>query len=204
MKTHLNNPLSTYCTHITQYHSTRKIVLGFTLIELLITMTMSLILGFIGIPNLMDFYQQQSANTATSEIRRTLAVARQYAVSTQHTVTLCGISDSSSCTNNDIKNLIIFIDVNTNKTLDDDEVIVLNRELTNKGYIRLSASLAAKYIEFRRDGSAKQAGSFIYCVKDKPELSRRVTLSLMGRAYTGKAKSSDGIVTLLSGKAITC
>ena len=179
-------------------------VQGFTLLELLVTVSIAFILIFVAVPNLIDFHHKQNADAVTAEIRRTLSVARQYAVSTQKVITACGIVDTNTCNKNGINGLLIFIDENGNKTLDTDEYLLLNREIKHKGSLKLSASLGAKYIQFNGNGSSKQAGSFIYCVPDKPTLARRIVVSLTGRSYIGRDTDGDGVITLANKKPITC
>lgn len=179
-------------------------VRGFTLLELLITISIAFILIFVAVPNLMDFHRKQNADAVTAEIRRTLSVARQYAVSTQKIITACGIVDTKTCAKNNINSLLIFIDANNNKALDSNEYLLLNREIKHQGSLKLSASFGAKYIQFNSNGSSKQAGSFIYCVPEKPTLARRIVFSMTGRSYIGRDMDGDGIITLANKKPITC
>lgn len=181
-----------------------KFMKGFTLLELLITICMAFILIFVAVPNLIDFHRKQNADAVTAEIRRTLSIARQYAVSTQKTITACGIIDTHTCTKNHINSLLIFVDENNNKTLDSNEYLLLNRDIKHQGSLRLSASLGARHIQFNGNGSSKQAGSFIYCVPEKPTLARRIVFSMTGRSYIGKDMDGDGIITLANKKPITC
>lgn len=201
----MSNITDTYRLYFSKYqkpyHQTAQ---GFTLLELIITISIAFILIFVAVPNLIDFHRKQNADAVTAEIRRTLSVARQYAVNTQKIVTACGIVDTNTCAKNDINGLLIFIDENNNKTLDTNEYLLLNREIKHQGSLKLSASLGAKHIQFNGNGSSKQAGSFIYCVPKKPTLARRIVFSMTGRSYIGKDMDGDGIITLANKKPITC
>lgn len=181
-----------------------SLIRGFTLLELLITISIVFILIFVAVPNLIDFHHKQNADTVRADIRRTLSVARQYAVSTQKTITACGIVDTHTCTKNNISGFLVFVDENNNKALDSNEYLLLNRELKHQGFLKLSASLGAKHIQFNGNGSSKQAGSFIYCVPEKPTLARRIVFSMTGRSYIGRDMDGDGIITLANKKPITC
>ena len=202
-KTHLNSPKHRLDFSICKkpHHNFAQ---GFTLLELLITISIAFILIFVAVPNLIDFHHKQNADAVTAEIRRTLSVARQYAVSTQQIITTCGIADTNTCSKNNINSLLIFIDENNNKTLDSNEYHLLNREIKHQGSLKLSASFGAKHIQFTGDGSSKQTGSFIYCVPEKSTLARRIVFSLTGRSYIGKDMNGDGIIALANNKPITC
>lgn len=203
LKSHLNSP-KYHVDFVTWQKPNYSIMRGFTLLELLITISIMFIVMFVAVPNLIDLHRKQNADTVTADIRRTLSVARQYAVSTQKTITACGIVDTYTCTKNNIHGFLVFVDENNNKALDSNEYLLLNRDIKHQGFLKLSASLGAKHIQFNGDGSSKQAGSFIYCVPERPTLARRIVFSMTGRSYIGKDMDGDGIITLANKKPITC
>jgi len=60
------------------YHRKTK---GFSLIELVITTSVLAVLGSVAAPSFQNFIQQNKINTASFELRSTMSLARQTAIS---------------------------------------------------------------------------------------------------------------------------
>ncbi|WNO09866.1 GspH/FimT family pseudopilin [Teredinibacter sp. KSP-S5-2] len=177
---------------------------GFTLIDLLIAISILAILFGMAIPQFSVIQAKAEAKSTTSAIRRSLAFGRQKAVVEQKHITVCGADGNLRCEKNNPQNIIVFDDKNNDRQYTNDEILYSNLALTYSGTLKLRASLGRSYIEFRSNGSAKQAGSFEYCKPGIPTASRRVTISLPGRPYIGRDFDNDGVVEDAKGKPIKC
>lgn len=177
---------------------------GFTLIDLLIAISILSILFGMAVPQFSILQAKAEAKSTASAIRRSLAFGRQKAVIKQKDITVCGADIHLKCEKNNPQNIIVFEDKNNDRTYTEDEALYSNLNLSYRGTLKLRASLGRNYIEFRKNGSAKQAGSFEYCVPGVPTASRRVTISLPGRPYMGRDFDKDGVVENTKGKPIEC
>lgn len=182
----------------------RKTVNGLTLLELLVCLCLLAILLSIATPSLSTYLVQAESKSINSSLRRMLAATREYAVNHSATVTLCGVDETFTCTRDEITVLAIFIDKNNNSRIDEGEELKYFHELKHQGNLRLRASLRHPRIRFQRDGAALEAGSFLYCRPEHPRASRRVTVSMSGRAYSAMDEDGDGLINDISGDPVRC
>jgi len=177
---------------------------GFNLISLLLATAIAAILTTIAAPSMAKFQSSYSSASATALMHRHLANARTLAINNEQTITVCGVSNDGSCLRSGFKEIAMFYDVNNNATMDQDEVIYYVSQLEAANYLTLRASLRRRYIRFSKYGTAKQAGSFIYCDPDAERSAARVTVSMSGRSYQGRDTNGDGIVEGTNGRPIRC
>ncbi|MDO6424688.1 GspH/FimT family protein [Saccharophagus degradans] len=177
---------------------------GFTLLDLLIALAILSLLINLATPNLTSSLEKSKSKSLTVNIRSAIALARTKAITTEQTVSICGLQNNNECTKNQFTQIAIFVDKNKNGRIDEAENVLLLNDLQYTGQITLGASLGRKYIRFKKDGSAQQAGSFTYCNPNHPTYSSRVTISMMGRLYTAKDLDNDGIVENSDGSPISC
>ncbi|WP_086931194.1 GspH/FimT family pseudopilin [Agarilytica rhodophyticola] len=177
---------------------------GLTLAELLICLSIVALLIGVGIPSFSSIQARMQSYVLTSTLARSLAAARDFALSSNSTVTLCGINQQQECVANDFKEISIFIDRDKNAAITDNEHIFLISSLDYSGQLNLRAALRRHYIRFKKEGSAEQAGSFIYCHAKYHTASSRITVSMSGRSYIGRDLDGDGIVDMTSGSPISC
>ncbi len=179
---------------------------GFSLIELLSCCAIASLLLGISAPSLKHIEQKYRARHIALTLHQSLTRAREIAVINHSRVILCGSQDGISCNKEKITYLISFIDENKDYKASPSEKIILNIKLTDRrDRLHLAASLGRNYITFNSDGSARQAGSFIYCPSDGNLLfARRITVSMTGRPYIAIDNNEDNIVELTSGAPIAC
>lgn len=93
---------------------------GFTLVELLITLIIVSILLAIGLPSLKSFLQGNQLVAGTNELLSAIHIARSEAIKLQTSVTICGSTNGTSCTdpatNNWEDGWIVFVDSDSNLT----------------------------------------------------------------------------------------
>jgi len=177
---------------------------GYSLLELLITISISSILLTAAIPSFGHMKAKSNAKTISSTLTRMLAKARSYAIFHSAIVTICGVDEQYECSNRQFEKILVFVDENENRTLDEEEKVIQEAVLKYQGQLNLRAALGRRYFQFTHSGSSKQAGSFIYCDPDYSSASRRITVSMTGRAYIAQDEDNDGVVELTNGDPITC
>ena len=156
---------------------------AFTLIELMVSMLILSILLMITTPSFGNLLAQNRQSNHISLIKTTLATARGTAISHDTSVTICPL-DGPQCTNNWHEEIYVFIDANHNKFFDSDDFIIGMIESIPKSD---SLTYPRNAVTYRADASIAgfQSGSFVYCIKDKPEiLGKRITVSQAGRYRT--------------------
>lgn len=178
--------------------------LGFTLLDLLIALAILSLLTNLAIPNLISSLEKSKAKSLTASVRSAIALARTKAITTEQTVSVCGLHNNNECTNTQFTQIAVFVDKNKNGQIDDGENVLLLNDLQYSGQLRLGASFGRDYIRFKKDGSAQQAGSFTYCNPQYPTHSTRVTISMPGRLYVARDLDGDGIVENSDGSPVRC
>jgi len=179
---------------------------GLTLFELVSVMAIVAILAASGTPIFMHLIARYKANSVSTSIYQQLQFARNTAMNRGYKVTLCGSEDGEHCTNRSILKILVFKDEDNNHHLNKTDLALQLIDLGLKAQqVQLRAALNRNYIEFDGNGRARQSGSFIYCSPNKEARnSRRVVISLSGRAYLARDKDGDGIIEQANGEPITC
>lgn len=177
---------------------------GLTLLELIVGLLISSILLLNAIPNLREFLDQAEAKSISSKIRRSAAAARHHAIMLDYPITLCGVDAQLTCTRNNFNEIALFIDKDVNRAVNSNDTIIHLLQVNSDEQLNLRASFRRSYIQFNEDGSASQAGSFIFCNRQTPSANKRVTISMSGRAYSARDRNGDGIVELTNGQPISC
>jgi prepilin-type N-terminal cleavage/methylation domain-containing protein len=166
---------------------------GFTLFELLVGLAIIGILVAIGLPKLNDFTAKLRVDEQISQLNRLVLTARNTAINSGKSVTLCPHdgSISSSCNTNWNSKISVFIDTDTNLKPDDSNAIVKVKEA-----IRAQDTLtfAASALTFGPDGRIKGNGGniFIYCPNGDNKLARGLMISVTGQAYATSDIDNDG------------
>lgn len=176
---------------------------GFTLLDLLITISILCLLTTFGVPSLTLALERSKSKSLTSNVRSAIALARTKAITSEQTVSVCGMN-TTECVDNQFTKIAVFVDRNKNGQIDGGEKTLLLNDLNYTGALYLGASFGRDYIRFKKDGSAQQAGSFTYCNSNYPTLSTRVTISMPGRLYVARDLDQDGIVENADGSPISC
>jgi len=114
---------------------------GFTLIELLFAITLLAVLAGIGLPNLQEFVRNSRMSASANDIISDFNFARSEAVKRRVPITLCKTVNGTTCNTTvtaPFTRWVIFIDdadpalvegTDGNGVIDDDEVILRDREL---------------------------------------------------------------------------
>lgn len=186
---------------------TKKIVSGFTITELLIGIAIIGILTAIAGPSLSQFMVQSRVDNEISEIHRLILSARNSAINSGKSVTLCPLKNNS-CKTKWENELSIFI--NSDNTLANNKAF----DPTNEELIKVKSKVASEDIlEFNKNiiifaptGRLTSGGNgkFSYCPKDNADLSRGIEISLSGRVYVTSDTDNDGKDENRDGTEVTC
>ncbi|MFQ2756825.1 GspH/FimT family pseudopilin [Aeromonas caviae] len=159
---------------------------GVTLLELMITIALAVILLAIGAPALSNLISSNAATMQTQNILSHLAYARQEAVDSQQSVTLClttiDSSNQESCIADNqggTKRLLTFIDANQNQKRDANEQILSATDLA----ANMSLTGNRQFVMFKSDGTAMGSNmTFQLCISKQPRVDLVISPSGRSRA----------------------
>lgn len=177
---------------------------GFTLIELIITLAISAILIGTSVPSLLGLYNRTLSDAHIGTLLAIINHAREYAITHNTHVYICGSNTGLSCEKTWQRAIVAFIDKDADKTLTDkDEVLVMHQFTRKQGYFYSRIASGMHVTAFNALGSAKYAGSFVYCAPNNKH-NHRATWNRLGRSYKGQDKNNDGYIDDTNKKSITC
>ncbi|MGB1261534.1 MAG: GspH/FimT family pseudopilin [Cognaticolwellia sp.] len=187
--------------------TTNPHIKGFTITELLIGIAIIGILTSIAAPSLSQFMIQSRVDNEISEIHRLMLSARNAAINTGKSVTVCPLSGKDCGTNWKGELSVFTNNENTtanNKSYDssNDELIKIKGKVATGDKLNFSESL----IVFAPTGRLISGGNgtFSYCPKDKADLSRGIDISLSGRVYATSDTDKDGKDETRDGTDVKC
>lgn len=158
----------------------RRRVSGFTLIEVVVVLAIASILAMLALPSAKGFLLQARVNSELALLHRTVSAARTAALQKGVSITFCPLL-SNVCHNDWRQELVLFVDQNRNRVLDNDEEILLKLDAVVAADTREYPRTA---VTFRADGSLDGFlnGTFVYCPEreDHPD-SDGVVVSQTGR-----------------------
>lgn len=177
---------------------------GMTLIEILITLTIVGIASIIALPALSEYTIKTRTDAEVIELQRFIMTARNSAINSGKSVTLCPLT-AGSCTTSWQKELSIFINETDNNKYDSaNETLVKVKSVISTGdKIKFSDGATLIYSPTGRLTSGANV-TFTYCPDGHSSLARGVTISLSGRAYITQDIDDDGKDEDRSGSELNC
>jgi type IV fimbrial biogenesis protein FimT len=162
----------------------------------------------VGLPALQAMIAEARARSAMMHIRTLFAYARQSAVTSGRTATVCAIGSDGRCSRDWGADHVVtvFFDSNGNRRLDGDErqLRAISWPVEN-GSITWRASLAATHLSFDNRGATWQNGTLVYCpTSGDARHARALIISQTGRSYTSRDRNGDGIREDRSGRNLQC
>lgn len=173
----------------------KKINVGFTLIELLVVLTIAAILLLVAVPSYQGMIEKNNVESAQEGLARSIAFARQEAISRNTTVSICRSADGATCAASGEWNQgwIVFLDndssgaagvVNT-----DDEVLRVSQNIP----VNYGLQGSAAFVQFGNKGTVQlpAAGTPIFevCSPSNDHL-RGIMLLRSGRGVTSRQTAS--------------
>lgn len=179
---------------------------GFTLIDLIMTLGIMSILFGAALPAFDEFLDKQKLISETNKLRGTLHSSRLTAISQNKKVTVCPSSDQVNCHNNWSDGYMAFIDNNGDRQLNqNDELITFNKVQNEKITLRWKAFGGKYSMQWHQTGITNhQNGSFEFCFKDRPKLSRALIITKAGRIRNSKDETGDEIHENSRGENLVC
>ena len=183
-----------------------KKLIGFTLIELLVSLAILVILTVITVPSLAAFTINLRVDNEITAINRLLFIARNMAINSGQTVTLCPLGNDNQCTKDWHKEISVFIDSNNNKKREVDESIVFVKQAIKVGD-KLQYGKTRIGLTYANTGHLSgwgQNATFTYCPKNHADKSRGIIVAVSGRIYQSFKKKTNKADKNRSNKTITC
>lgn len=183
-----------------------KNIKGLSLIELLSALGIASIILGVGLPGAKSLVAKSRSESATANVIRAIQMAREYAVSNNYPVLICGSDSGEKCSKRWSRHLIVFIDKNRDNDLSHGDKIVFSQQVLSKqGYMKSRIATGRNYTAFNYLGNAKFVGSFIYCPDNNDaRYAARVTWNKLGRPYKGEDFNQDGFIDDTSRSKIQC
>jgi type IV fimbrial biogenesis protein FimT len=166
---------------------------GFTLLELLSTITIILIIFGIGIPVLKATLTTNRLATSINALAGTLAYTRSEAIRRNQHVVVCKSNASTVCTREGDwrQGWLVYVDMNQNRSLDEQETILGSHSLTEKIHVDYRAFGSRHYLVYRPSGTTRTNGTFTFCDPAYPETARALIITKTGRARLSNVQA-DG------------
>lgn len=156
---------------------------GFTVTELLITCGIVSLLSLFA-SNSLDIINTKRLNNLTTDIYQMVQSSRTFALQYKKFVIICPTADMQTCANRWSSAALSFIDLNGNKTLDDDEQII-STVSTPKDFanFRWVAFGNKTNLAFSAEGyTDNQNGRFYICREEKGKsIQRQILVHKSGR-----------------------
>ena len=180
---------------------------GFSLLELMIVLTITTLGVAIGVPSMSSWIERNKFRNETSEIFRTIALARTMASNRGIPISLCPLDTSNHCTDNWQGELTLFEDSDQSMSRDAGEAVIRLLKTRQSGD---EATITRRFnrrvsILFRPIGNAfGHNGTFTICQQGRRELSATIIISSSGRIRLGKDDDNDGRVEDSNGNPVSC
>ncbi len=159
---------------------------GFTLIEAMVALAMLAILASIATPGFTQMIHAQQLRSASIDLALAFTTARHEAITRQRPV-LIDNGDGEWA-----NGWRIFVDQNTNGTLDAEELVLRTGDASADG-VRISGNTpVSRYVRYMPSGLAQmqngafQAGTITMCHADGEQAIRKLILNPSGRLRTVK------------------
>ncbi|MFW1859736.1 GspH/FimT family protein [Acinetobacter defluvii] len=157
---------------------------GLTLVELVVCVCVIGILASISTPYFLHILQERERKNILPLLDQHINFAKNNALLYHNDVIICSSLDLSVCQNDQWSSgILIFIDKNKNKILDNSELILQKTKLKLKyGSLRWTGSIThQKLLAFQSDTGLPRgsSGSFYYCSLDDPNLHLRFKMGQM-------------------------
>jgi len=155
---------------------------GFTLIETMVVVALMAILAGMAAPSFTGAFQRYRVSTTTDDLMASFYLARTEAIrSGQQTVV--GRQSSCGVTLKDTQDWScgwqVFVDSNTNNTLDASDILVRQIDAPNRVTVRKTSTVNAQFVAFDRFGQVTQRGQSLTIQADgqETEQGQRVCFS---------------------------
>lgn len=157
---------------------------GISLIELVICLCIISISATLAAPYFFHVQKETERKSIFPILKQHINFAKNNALLYHNDVIVCSSRDLSVCQNDQwTSGILIFLDKNKNKILDNDELILQKTKIELKyGSLKWAGSIThQKLLAFQSDTGLPRgsSGSFYYCSLDDPSLHLRFRMGQM-------------------------
>ncbi|TQV82989.1 GspH/FimT family pseudopilin [Aliikangiella coralliicola] len=179
---------------------------AFTLIDILFTLGLVAVLLNIALPAFDDLIKKQKITSEVMKLRTTLQNTRSIAITRHQKVTICPTLDGASCSKKWSDGYMAFVDNNSDRKLSADEELLHQSKIKDDDIqLRWRAFGVRTSFQWHHTGITNhQNGTFEYCFKNEPELSRALIISKAGRIRHSKDKNGNRIHENARDEDISC
>ncbi|HZX15519.1 MAG TPA: GspH/FimT family pseudopilin [Pseudomonas sp.] len=162
-------------------------IAGYSLLDVLITLALIGTLIGIGTPALSSWSEQQRLRSLQTNLFHMTNKARYLAMTSQHRVTLCPLSEQGKCQQSWSGSISSFIDSNGNRQLDAGEEIFSTLYVPNSITLNWSGMLPKNSIHFSNQGvTFVSNGTMSLCPTRPDSHSGTMVINRQGRVKTSK------------------
>lgn len=179
---------------------------GLSLLELLMVMAILAILAGAAAPGFQSTLDNREGELALRTLIAQLSLARTSAIERGSTVTICPSQDGVSCSGNWSHGSIVFADLNGNREIGDDDLLIRSSLTGLRGTLRWRAFQNRQYLQIDPTGFMRhQSGNFTYCPADSDaRLARQLVVNATGRTRLAVDSDGDGLRENSSGQPLRC
>ncbi|WP_339080120.1 GspH/FimT family protein [Pseudomonas sp. TMP9] len=160
---------------------------GYSLLELLITLALLALLMGIATPALSVWHEQQKLQSLQSELFSMTYKARYLAMTSQHRVTLCPLTEEGKCQQSWSGSISSFIDTNGNRELDAGENVFSTIYVPESIRLNWRGMLPNNSIHFSNQGvTFVSNGTMSICPSSPTARSGTMVINRQGRVKTSK------------------
>ncbi|WP_018276672.1 GspH/FimT family pseudopilin [Teredinibacter turnerae] len=171
---------------------------GFTLANLLTSLAIIAIVCTFAIPGFDSLWKKNRLRLQQNELKRVLNYTRSQAINTGSTAIICPSNDDINCSGNWQQPLIIFSDINNNRSRDTNEPLLRKAILIQPGRetLAIRTSGSNNLLRYKATGETSgQNGRFFYCLGDTEEYRGQIIFLRTGRtrfAHESELQSGCG------------
>lgn len=159
---------------------------GFTLLEVMLVLSLVLLLAALAVPAYQPLLARWALTTEAQTLVEDLRHARSQALARGRTVSVCPSAEGRSCGDHSDwgRGWIIFIDVNADRTLQADELVLRQHQVSGAvGAITSNSKSSKAGLSYQANGQARAAGQGLsLSAPAAPGSSRLICISMQGRA----------------------
>ncbi|GAA3941915.1 GspH/FimT family pseudopilin [Litoribacillus peritrichatus] len=184
-----------------------KNIRGFSLLELTIVIAIVAVTAYLAAPSFNQWRNKHNVETAVSTLMDAINFTRYTAIETDSTITLCPTKDRQTCSSDWQGAIMIFKDLDKNRTLDQQDELIRVETLNLDGFIKSESWFGSnRYLQMTPNGlTNNQNGRYTICPKNgDDQLARQIIINRRGKARLAKDWNQDGIIDGNKGNPISC